>query len=245
MAAMINKTSLKGPLILQLLLVPVAFALGCGTQATSADVSRSGLLTADGSTSSSADRVLGGEAKWEYVRSLVRASWDYTASNLAELEAKSVAIAEVVVGDSQPRIQNLKSDDTPTGNTLTRVTVEKAIKSDGRMTVGADYAVIEYYVTMPSPRDPGTTMILATGNVFPMAKGGRYLLFLGPASHDYGDYEIFGLWIGQFKVSEEMKGACEVSSLTKEQLGAAWDKDRDPRYWAIAQEVKDKYLSQE
>jgi hypothetical protein len=171
-------------------------------------------------------------------------------SSLPQLEKRSVAIALVRVeqstlnlGPAEEQIPTPKGDDAPLGNTLSKVVVEKVYKSDGRITDGAEYTVIEYYTTWVDPSDPNTTRIYAHGNTYPMVEGGEYLLFLDPASHDYGDYEIFGLWLGKYKVSEEIKAAASVGSLSKEQLEAARDSGEDPVYWQLAQEVKDKYLN--
>jgi hypothetical protein len=188
-------------------------------------------------------------AKYEWFGSIPpkMARWS-TASSLHQLEGKSAAIALVRVEESRP---NLLPEDqqvpTPSGggllgNTLTDVRVEKVYKSDGMITEGMLYTVIEYYTTAPKPSDPSIIQVLGLGNVFPMVKGGAYLLFLDQPSHDYGDYEVFGLWNGQFKVSEAIRSAPSVDSLTKEELGAGREPTDDPIYWRLAQEVKQKYI---
>jgi hypothetical protein len=83
--------------------------------------------------------------------------------------------------------------------------------------------IIEYYAEGQSPTDENTTLVMCTGLAVPMAQGGEYLLFLEASSHSYGDYESVFCWMGRYKVSDALE---------------------DPGYWAMAQEVKEKYIDE-
>jgi hypothetical protein len=185
----------------------------------------------------------------EYVRWEGKFSESMWVGSLAELESKACAIAEVTVLDS-----TLHRSDVPEGypesgpilgNTLTRVTVDKVHKSDGRISEGSVCTIIEAYTSKPDPSNPNNTIVYVHGNVIPMKVGGRYLLFLAPSDRDYGDYWILGLWTGKYRISDGLREARSFADLSEAAVEAAYGPSGLPSYWAIGEEVKNKYIDKE
>lgn len=213
---------------------------GCGASADN------GVATTDDSGTTVSEANIG---KYEWFGTQVKLSDRYGVSTLADLEDRSVAIALVRAEETtlnllpeNEQVPTPSGEGRPLGNTLTRVVVERVFKPDGKISEGSVHTIIEYYTTTIKPSDETVTLIFAQGNTLPMVKGEEYILFLDSASHDYGDYEVFGMWTGKYKVSEDIKAVVNVSSLSREQLEAARDSGEDPLYWHLAQEVKEKYV---
>lgn len=168
--------------------------------------------------------------------------------SLQKLEDSSIAIAEVKVIKSVQRLATENelslSLSRPRGCAITTVIINKVYKSDGVIKAGAEKKIIEYYTTRPNKENEKILDVYCSGNTMPMKIEGTYLLFLDKPSDEFGDYEIFGIWMGKFKVSEEIKNASDISKLSKEEIEAAKDKDKDHFYWSLLPQVNEKYINQ-
>lgn len=178
-----------------------------------------------------------------YGHSLVKVGDEYDVRSLSDLESRSDVIVQVRALESK---QYLAPDQEeypiPDGVQQTQVLVERVLKPYGDLQEGTECTIVEYYVSVPSPNDQAVTVVQCVGNTMPMKMGEQYLLFLHDSSNDLGDYAIFALGYGKYRISKEVTDAMSVGTLSKEVLEAAEDQKGDPLYWQLAQEVVDKYM---
>jgi hypothetical protein len=170
----------------------------------------------------------------------------YAVDSLSEVQAKAAAVVRVRMLEHTPLLEPDRQRPVtgpPLGYTVSPVLVENVYKSDGTIQEGDHTKIIEYYVTWQD-HSTGAVRVESSATV-PMVVGAEYILFLHKTSDPGGQYNFFGDVYGKYRVSEKIKAATSVDSLTREDLEVPWNKDVEPGFWKLAAEVKQKYIDPE
>ena len=212
-------------------------SLAASTDASSSEQPGATLTTATASTAA--------EDAGQEIYRRVHASYsvNYDVDSLAALESNAIAAAQVRVLDTKQTSEQPKGKIGLGAKHQTTIVVEKVFKSDGRLREGSNYTIVEYYSTGPDPVVDGATAVWVIENSVPMDVGGEYIAFFQkPSLPELGDYDIYGVWRGLYKVTDNLKNATSVKDLSKGDIGAGYEYNGDFGYWKIAQEIKDKYI---
>jgi len=168
----------------------------------------------------------------------------YVPDTLGELETRSAAIVKVKMLAAKQYLEQGRQQPLtgpPLGYTLSTVLIENVYKSDGLIQQGDQKTIIEYYVTWQDK--PSGNAVITSEGAIPMVVGEEYILFLHKTLDPGGDYNFFGVVYGKYRISDQIKGTTSLEALTKEQLEFPEDAKQNPRLWALAQDVKQKYIS--
>lgn len=163
-------------------------------------------------------------------------SLDAIKQSLDQIEELSSAVVKATVVESKPNPYL----DEKEYITLTTIKIDKVLKSDGNVTEGENYTLVEYYRQQKNKDDPGTIHIFSLYSI-PLKTNKQYLLFLAKSRHSYGDYVIAGLWQGKFPLTDKTLSS-KIADLTSEEMEFPDEVPLD-MLWKIAQEAYDKYLN--
>jgi hypothetical protein len=167
----------------------------------------------------------------------------YAVDSLSELEAKAAAVVRVRMLEHTQLLEPGRQQPVTgplLGYTVSTALVEKVYKSNAIIEEGDHTKIIEYYVTWQD-HSTGAVRVESSATV-PMVIGAEYILFLHKTNDPGGQYNFFGVEYGKYRVSEKIKAATSVDSLTKEDLEVPWSKDLEPGLWKLTAEVKQKYI---